>query len=390
MTRTPDLSSLRIAHLTECDGPGGAEHVVADLVTNLQAAGAYNVVFLPANGEGWLARRLEQSGIAVEYFRVEHAVSPACVRSLLSAFRRHRIAVAHSHEFTMAVYGAVTSRFARIPHVITMHGGRYYAARARNRLAMRAAVAMSARTVAVSSALADRMGRDLCLPRRRIATVLNGVRYERPLRTTLRAELGLAPDDRLLVSVGRLSEEKGHSYLVDAMAQLAARRPAVHLAISGSGPLDGALRTQTRDYGLCDRVHLLGLRSDVEAILAAADVFVLPSLREATPLALLEAMFAGCPIVASDVGDVAIALAHGKCGVLVTPGNAGVLADAIESLLCDSSRAGELGRQASRRAAEAYDVSSMIERYVEIYQELVPLACPPGFRPSVDVAGAVT
>src|SRR5207302_4738153 len=189
-----DVAGLRIAHLIESDGPGGAEHVVVQLATALQAAGARNVVFLPAQGEGWLARQLDGSGVAVEYFRLERPLSPACARSLEAAFRQRRIDVAHSHEFTMAVYGAWAAWRARIPHVITMHGAPYYAGRLRRRLAMRAAIALSGHTVAVSTLLARTMSRTLWLRPSRIATISNGVRYVRAERTTLRDDLGLGPD----------------------------------------------------------------------------------------------------------------------------------------------------------------------------------------------------
>jgi glycosyltransferase involved in cell wall biosynthesis len=118
---------------------------------------------------------------------------------------------------------------------------------------------------------------------------------------------------------------------------------------------------------------LLGLRSDIAAILAAADIFVLPSLSEGLPLALLEAMFAGCPIVASDVGDVGIALAHGEVGVLVEAGNPAALAAALDGLLSDPQHARELGERAARRAAAEYDISQMVRRYVAAYGQL--LAC---------------
>jgi glycosyltransferase involved in cell wall biosynthesis len=313
---------------------------------------------------------LTLSGTAIEYFRVDQPVSPACARSLVAAFRRHRVAIAHSHDFTMAVYGAWASRCAGLPHVITMHGGRYYAARLRNRLALRAAIAMSARTVAVSQSLADRMRRDLWMPFSQIATIANGVGWVRPERTTLREELRLGTDDRLLVSAGRLVPVKGHEHIIDAMALLSSRRPTLHLAIAGSGELAEALGKRARDHGLAERVHLLGLRSGIAAILAAADVFVLPSLSEGLPLALLEAMFAGRPIVASDVGDVGIALGHGAAGVLVEPGNPAALAGALDHLLSDANRARELGEAAVRRAVAQYEVSQMVGRYLAVYEDV--------------------
>lgn len=361
---------MRIAHLIESDGPGGAERVLAEIATNLQASGAHNVVFLPQDGEGWLARQLDGSGVTIEHYRVERPVSPACARRLATAFRRHRVALAHSHEFTMAMYGAWAARAAAIPHVITMHGGRYYADRLRRRLALRAAIAVSARTIAVSARVASALSRDVWMALSRFTTIPNGVRFARIESSTVRGELSLRPADRLLVSVGNLYPVKGHEHLIDALALLRARHPAVHLALCGRGDRADALRARAAERGVSGRVHLLGLRPDVAAILSAADVFVLPSLSEGMPLALLEAMWAGRPIVASDVGDIGMALADGA-GLLVEPGNPPALAEAIGRVLANADVARELGERAAARAAAEYGVAQMVGRYTAVYQRLL-------------------
>jgi glycosyltransferase involved in cell wall biosynthesis len=358
---------MRIAQLIESDGPGGAERVVADLATQLQASGAPSVVFVPAQGEGWLARQVDGCGVAVEAFHLDRPFSPACARALAAAFRRHRIDIAHSHEFSMAVYGAWASWLAGIPHLVTMHGSRYYAGRLRRRVALRSALGVSKRTIAVSTGLADSMSRELWIPRARIAMVANGVRRPPPANTTLRDELGLSADDRLLVAVGNLYPVKGHRHLVEAMALLAGSHPTLHLAICGRGHLDEALLTQAREHGLASRVHLLGLRSDVAAVVAAADIFVMPSLSEGLPLALLEAMVAGCAIVASAAGEMRAALDQGAAGVLVPPGDPRALGVAIDRLLNDRQLARTLGARAACKAAAEYDVSTMVRRYSSIY-----------------------
>ena len=365
------IGGVRIAHLIESDGPGGAERVVAGLATELQAAGAQNVVFLPANGEGWLARELAGSGVAIEHFTIDRPLSPACARGLVAAFRRHRIDVAHSHEFSMGVYGAWASMRANIPHVITMHGSRYYNERLQRRWAMRLAMALCDQVVAVSETLAQAIVKDLRVPRSRIAVLLNGVRHDEPGRVTLRDELGLSPCDRLMVAVGNLYPVKGHAYAIDALARLAERHPSVHLAISGRGELEGALRGRARAHGLEHRVHLLGLRSDVPAVLAAADVFVMPSLSEGLPLALLEAMFAACPIVATDVGQVRATLDNGAAGVLVQPADSAALAAGLDRLLSDPVEARRLGNAAALHAAGEYDISRMVQRYAAVYEQVL-------------------
>ena len=363
------IGGLRVAHLIESDGPGGAERIVVQLATALQAAGAHNVVFLPANGEGWLAKELDGSGVAIEYFKVDRPLSPTCAWAIARAFRSHQIDVAHSHEFSMAVYGAWASWHAGVPHVITMHGGRYYNGRLRRRLAMRAAIAASNHVIAVSDALADAICSDLGVSPSKVSVLPNGVRHTEPERITLRDELRLSPDDRLIVAVGNLYPVKGHVHAIDALAQLATRHPGVHLAISGRGELEGALLARARELGLEGRVHLLGLRGDVPAVLAAADLFVLPSLSEGLPLALLEAMFAACPIVATDVGQVRAALAHGTAGIVVEAGTAAALASALDRLLSNPAEARRLGGLAALHAAAEYDLSRMVQRYVGIYAD---------------------
>ena len=363
------VGGLNIAHLIECDGPGGAERIVAAMATSLQAAGARNVVFLPANGEGWLARELEGSGVAVEYFTIDRPLSPQCARALVGAFRRHRIDVAHSHEFSMAVYGAWASWRTGLPHVITMHGIRYYNEKLRRRLAMRAAVAVSDQVVAVSEPLAAAIRSDLGIPESQVMVLANGVRYTEPEVITLRDELHLSSDDRLIVAVGNLYRVKGHAHAIEALARLTDRYPSLHLAISGRGDLEGELRARARQHGLADRLHLLGLRSDVPSILAAADLFVMPSLSEGLPLSLLEAMFAGCPIVATDVGQVRVALANGAAGILVDPGSSATLAAGIDRLLSNPAEARRLGAAAAMRAAAEFDLSRMVQRYAAIYDK---------------------
>src|SRR5438105_4728097 len=166
--------------------------------------------------------------------------------------------------------------------------------------------------------------------RRDIDMVRNGVRFTPAARTTLREELSLRSGDRLLVSIGNLYPVKGHRHLIDAMGHLADRHPSLHLAIAGRGDLADALALQARALGLAHRVHFLGLRSDIANVLAAADVFVLPSLSEGLPLALLEAMLAGRPIVASAVGEVGATLDGGRAGALVPPGDSEALGAAID------------------------------------------------------------
>jgi glycosyltransferase involved in cell wall biosynthesis len=214
------------------------------------------------------------------------------------------------------------------------------------------------------------MRRDLWLGADRIVTIPNGVRLAPVARSSLRDELRLGVADQLAVSVGNLYPVKGHLHLLEALSRLSDRFPRLHLAIAGRGELEQSLLARARSLGVADRLHLLGLRSDVANVLAAADLFVLPSLSEGVPLALLEAMLSARPIVATAVGDVPTVLDGGRAGVLVPPANAVALAGAMAGVLADPAQARGLGAAAQARAA-AYTLDTMIDRYVTLYSKLL-------------------
>jgi glycosyltransferase involved in cell wall biosynthesis len=166
---------------------------------------------------------------------------------------------------------------------------------------------------------------------------------------------------------------------------LAARFPRLHVAIAGRGELEASLRHRAAELNVVERLHLLGLRSDIGSILAAADVFVLPSLSEGIPIALLEAMLAERPIVATAVGDVPTVLDGGRAGVLVPPGDATALATALGGLLNDPAEARRVSAAAVERATLEYSFARMIERYAAIYAELLaPSARTPRSDPVLE------
>lgn len=384
MTDRP-LAGLRVAQLIDTNGPGGAERMFAHLCSGLVAAGASVLAFVNELGEPWLGMQLERAGIATIGFRIDRALSPAFAGWVAERLVEHRIDVAHSHEFTFGVYGAWAGRIARRPHLFTMHGGRYYAEHLRRRVALGLAARSSASVVAVSEPTREELARTLRLRPSRIEVIPNGVPYHADAAPTLRSALGLGAEDRLLVAVGNLYPVKGHTHLLEAVAELGTRWPRLHVAIAGRGDLEAPLRAQAARLGIERQVHLLGLREDIPDVLASADVFVLPSLSEGLPLAVLEAMFAARPIVASDVGGIATVL--GPDGVVVPPGDAGALARAIDGLLSSPQAAAALGQRARARAGAAYSVEAMVARYGALYLSATsgsrsPASARPGRTPA--------
>ncbi len=366
------LPRQRIAQLIESDGPGGAESVVLELCTELRLRGHDVRPAVFGGGEGWLSGKLSAREFEV-YLPIMRSSLPIDVRVLYEMcawIREHEITILHAHDFIMSVYAAFAGYLTGVPHVITLHGGKYFATAWKRRMALKLAAAKALATVGVSQATCDHLSTTLSLPSGKVQLVANGVSPSRGDREKSRRGLGLSENDKLILAVGNLYEVKGHRILVDAAAQLAALEglPAWRVAIAGRGDEEGRLREQIRQHGLDAQVELLGLRDDIGDLLSAADIWVMPSFSEGLPMALLEAMFAQLPIVCSAVGGIPDLLNGGPAGLLVPPHDSAALAGALQELLTDTRSGAALALRARELAEAQYSVAAMADRYETLYQ----------------------
>jgi L-malate glycosyltransferase len=363
-----EASGKTIALLLESDGPGGAEIMLLQLAEELRRRGHRVIPVGPWNGCGWLGERLAERGFHQEKFMLRRALDAECVRSLTRLIDLHDIDIMHSHEFTMAVYGALASRLRGRKHVTTMHGSSIMTEKWRRRVALRVAFRGS-RVVAVSGHTRDHLVSTLGVPSSRIEHIPNGIRPEAGRRAPVRSELGLGDDDVLVVAVGNLIPRKGHIHLLRALASL--DRGGLprnwHVAIAGRGEERERLAAFANERGFGDRLHLLGHRDDVPDILAASDIFTMPSLWEGLPVALLEAMFAGKPVIASGVSGIPEAIHNETHGLLTAPGDEAAIERALVRLLTDRELRATLGNAASARASECYSVERMTDAYERQY-----------------------
>ncbi len=367
------LPRLRIAMMLESDGPGGAEMMVFRLSEELRERGHTIVPVGPANGCGWLADLFRAAGVTPEVFRMRWPIDPHCVAGLVQLFRKHRVDAVHSHEFTMAVYGAASSRLLGLPQVITMHGGFNSCKTRRRRIALRWAMRQSDHTVMVSRATQRQFAADLGLSESRITVVPNGVPVRRGNAERVRNEFGVRPGECILLAVGTLERHKGHKILLEALARLEGQRLVApwKLIIAGGrgGDQHQALMDYVRDEGLDARVHIVTNRNDIPDLLALTDIFVMPSLFEGLPMALLEAMIAGKAIVASATSGIPEAIANPCEGLLVPPADVAALAEALRTLIADTGLRIALGDAAAKRARRDFTVQIMADRYEMLYGE---------------------
>jgi glycosyltransferase involved in cell wall biosynthesis len=370
MSRPP----LRVAHVIETLGTGGAERLVADVVRRLDRGRFESRVF-PLDEPLDLRGEIESAGVEVDPILVAPRRRPvACLRSLARGLRRFRPGVVHTHLYYGNVMGRIAARLAGgAPVVTTLHNPDYtFEARGTllfrgRKLLDRLTGSRNAALVAVSRAVADDFRRHMGW--KHIRVVPNGVdlRSYAPGGDARAAAEWPSPGLRLL-SVGRLHPQKGHRVLLDAMSAARAAGARLSLLVAGEGGERPALEAQVAALGLQGGVRFAG-RRDVRPLLAAADVFVFPSLYEAVGIALLEAMACALPVVASRTGGIPEVVEDGVSGILVAPGDADDLARALIALERDPERRRRLG-VAARARAEAFDVGATVRALESVYEEV--------------------
>jgi glycosyltransferase involved in cell wall biosynthesis len=230
-------------------------------------------------------------------------------------------------------------------------------------------------TIAVSEDALEFAVRHEGLQREKAVVVMNGIdmaRYDASLRVSAHEiDPRIPPGARVVGTVGRLGPEKQHRLLLEAFADTSRRVSNTHLVIAGDGPMRDDLAATARRLGLAESVHFLGFREDVPRVLAAMDVFCLPSLFEGISNALLEAMAMARPCVATAVAGNKALIRDGVEGLLVLPSEAKALADALMTLLEDRPRAAALGAAARKRVEQEFTVERMLDGYAEAYRSVL-------------------
>jgi glycosyltransferase involved in cell wall biosynthesis len=391
---------------------GGAQEVVRTLVPALAEAGFRPVV--ASLRDGPLRAPIEAAGIPVEIvsgrrhaLTAPHRAVPELLRlrrELASIVERHRVAVIQSHLLRSLDFLVLWLR--REPGVRavlwTVHNARLdlrsdqlpasavqRALLRPKRAGYRASYRLGARLgdgfVAVSDEVAAAIAREIRPPVDRIATIANGVdtaRYPASVdRTQVRAQLGVEDGRTLLLSVGKLMRQKGHAVLVDALSAL--DDPDVLVVVAGDGELRQSLEARSAAAGVADRLRFLGSRRDVPELLAAADGFVLPSLWEGLPMALLEAMASGLPVLATDVSGTRQVVISGTSGLLVPPDDPAALAAGLRELLAIARspvRSSAMADAARSRVEEGYGVRQQAAAHAALYRSVLvrrqPAAAP--------------
>jgi glycosyltransferase involved in cell wall biosynthesis len=359
-----------VVHVVESLETGGLERFVCDLVEARHQQSPTSVICLEqlgALGESLVAKghNVPVAGTGQGRWRA--------LRRLAGMLRDIRPDIVHAHNFLAHRFTALAALAAgRPPIVFTKHGAGAPGGGPGGWLHRR--LARTTQMVAVSReslALLDRWRPPGSRPAIYIPNGIALARCQSSLdRRVVRSKNGWPEGALLAVMVARLAEPKDHSTLLRAWTVVRSRIPSAILLVVGDGPLRTTIESAINTMGLHEAVLMLGERHDIPEILRAADVFVLSSQSEGMPVTILEAMGAGLPVIASDVGGVAEVVEHGRTGWLAPAGSPEALAQAVMEMAADPDRAAAMGAAGLARARERFDLPAVLAAYERVYAEV--------------------
>ena len=355
------LKPVPIAIFVDRFAPGGTQRQMIELLKRLDRK-RFRVHPVCFHSEGTWFKQVAELDDPVALFPIHGFRRPATMRQLLAFAwwcRTHQIEILQTCELYSNVFGLPGGALASVPLRIGSRRG-FVEPPGLQRL-QRASYSKAQFVVANSQAAADRLRLEK-VEEEKIVLIPNGIDLARfPARQYSGSPTRVAV-------VACLREEKRIDVLISAIPQIIANRPDTRFIIAGEGTCREPLVTLARELGVLDKIDFLGHREDVSAVLSDADIFVLPSRSEAFPNAIMEAMAAGLPVVASNVGGIPELVEDGRTGHLVQPGDAAGLADSVIALLERPQQLEEFGRAARRKVEESYSFDRMVGQFEDLYE----------------------
>jgi sugar transferase (PEP-CTERM/EpsH1 system associated) len=358
---------------------GGAEQCVVTLANQLYEH-HWRPVVISLGASGALSERVRDEGIPIVVMNKRRGNDPRMTLALARVLRHLGVEVVHANNWSTLMESVVGARLAGVRSIVhTQHGLHFETGdsrHGRNRqfrlIAQRLVARWLTHIVAVSPEVRQTVLDEWHVPDDKVSVILNGIPLEsqpidRAERDARRRELGFGYTDFVVGTMGFFRPVKDFPTLVEAMARVHASAPQARLAFIGDGPGRADLEGLVRRMGLDQVVRFLGWRTDAASILPSLDAFALCSLSEGISLAVLEAMAAGLPVVATRVGGNPLVIQDGETGWLVPPQAADVTADALLALLRDPAMRCGMGRNGRTRARTHFSVERMARDYERVY-----------------------
>lgn len=364
---------------------GGAEKNLLELVRRLNR-NKYHIVVCSVGQGGPLQKEFEALGHRVVVFNKRFSFDLSLILKVALLMKQEKIDLLQTTLFYADVIGAFAARLVRVPiHIswfVNVPPDGTDVSRLRHRLTYRAAYKFVNTIVPVSGAVRDFLIEKRRVPSGNLHLIHYGVDTEKfadlkggmlknnenpPLNKGGGGGVFSSEKDIIIGTVARLTHQKGHCYLIEAAGDIVKRFKNIKFLLAGDGPLRATLESQVRKSGLSDHFQFLGFRTDINNLISSFYLFILPSLYEGLPNAVLEAMASAKPIVASSVDGTREAIVDGETGILVPPGDSVALAGAIIKLLDNPQLAAQMGIAARKRAIEHFSLDKEVRAFESLY-----------------------
>lgn len=367
---------IRVAQIVLSLMAGGMEHVVKVLSLGLDPK-TFKVSVFCILEKGPLAKKLEERNIDVLVTKPKYGIISNFYPSYLSnIFKDHKPHIVHSHSGCWFPV-SIAARMAGVPVMVHTEHGRFSPDKKLIIQLDRIAMKRTDYLVCVAEDLAKYMIDVVRVPKDRLGVITNGIELDNhrarwdTIEYPIRRQYGIPENAKVLITAGRLEPVKGHKYLIEAIQKLRVQFGNLFLWILGDGSLKKETEAFVNHSGLGNSIFVPGNVQNVPDYLRESDIFVLSSLSEGTPMALLEAMATGLPIIATQVGGIAKVLENGRAGILVDPGSSEAIGNAIKKVLEDNDLALSLGKEAYKLGLEKYSSRTMVSNYENLYLNLL-------------------
>ncbi len=370
----PRPIKLNVVQMTDVTGRGGAEKALVDLALRLDRS-RFNVTVVATRHTGNYQPLLDTAGVRTVVVERKTRWESHKMLGLVRFMRRQPVHVLHTHLFGANTWGRVLGKLAGVPMIIAHE---HWSSKAQREVWVDRLLYRLSDRILVPSEASKRLVMQMeGIPARYLDVTYNGVDISRfkpgAEAAAVRSELGLGAEDVVISTVGRLVADKGgQDDLIWAANEVRKSHPHLKLLIIGDGPLRPDLEKYAGELGMLDSGAALftGTRDDVARLLGAMDVFVLPSHKEALPIAVLEAMSMCLPVVATNVGGVPEVVQDGATGLLVEPADRLALRDALARLVTDRGLAHCLGASGQARVHEHFTLDKMVQHVEDLYEKL--------------------
>ncbi|MGB0383525.1 MAG: glycosyltransferase [Ardenticatenaceae bacterium] len=372
----------RITFLIDSLGMGGAERLLTIYLQHLDTTRFdARVCTLHVREGNPMADNIRRLGIPVDLISLRKLRDWRGLRRLIAYLRQQRTDLLHTQLEFADTMGSLAAKIVGIPSVTTLHtfdsspkGERLYW-----RLKLRWWVMrrLCSRIIAVSEGTRQHHIHNGNLPPKQVVTLYNGIdlsrfsQHDQRWRLAKRQALGIPADAPLLTTVAVLRPAKGIQYLIEALPAILEAQPETYYLVVGDGEHKETLKELVEAHELTKRVIFTGMRHDIPDLLAISDLFVLPTLGEALPTVLAEAMAAQKPIVVSEVGGVPEMVSHGRNGLLVPPGEPERLAEACIQILQNPDQAQAMARAGRQIVEDRFNIRKQVQQLEQLYQEIL-------------------